>query len=809
MVYGDVVPELTYTSGGAALQGTPVLSCSATSKSPVGTYPITISKGSVENYNVEYVSGTLTIVKAPLTISAGSYTKKQGEENPGFTATYSGFKNGETANVLTKQPTFTTDVTASTAPGQYAVNVSGAEAQNYEISYVDGSIIVTENIEGDYIYFADAEVERICLANWDANGDGLFSKDEAAAVTDLGEAFKGNSLIKNFDELEYFIGLESIAYRAFEKCSNLETLRFSDSVKEIGQMVFLGCAKLTSAKIPPSVTSIKQGVFVGCTGLTSVDIPPSVTSIEMSAFAGCTGLASIELPASVVSLEDYAFDRCSGLANLKVNWKTPLVVPRENYIFESVDVSSITLYVPAGTKALYEVAELWKDFGTISEVPSIVADDIIVEYGDEIPALTFNSNVDFVGSPELSCTATASSPVGTYPISISKGSVEDENVGFVDGTLTIVKAPLTISAGSYTKKQGEENPEFTATYSGFKNGETSAVLTKQPTFTTDVVASTVPGQYAVNVSGAEAQNYEISYVDGTITVTEADKVTITANDITMVYGDAVPELTFTSEGAELLGTPIVSCDVTSSSPVGTYPITISKGSVENYNVEYINGMLTIVKALLRVAADDCIRAYGEENPVFTVSYEGWVNDEGEEVLTKSATVSCMADEATDVGVYDIVVSGAEAMNYSLTYTNGRLTIEKAMQEIVWEQDLVSAIIGDQVELTATATSGLEITYQLVNTDIAEIYEANGKSYLDCLSVGQVVIKAIQNGNKNYHAALRVNKTLVVSNPDGIKDVVDENADAPIYNMLGEQMGCSREELQRGVYIQNGRKFVVK
>lgn len=586
--YGSEIPALTYSSN-VEVEGTPLMSCVATSTSPVGTYPIRVSQGSVvENEELTYVDGTLTIVKAPLTISAGSYTKKQGEENPKFTAFYSGFKNGETASVLTKQPTFTTDVTASTAPGQYAVKVSGAEAQNYEISHVDGTITVT-------------------------------------------------------------------------------------------------------------------------------------------------------------------------------------------------DADKVT----------------------------ITANNITMVYGDAVPELTYASSDELIGVPQLSCSATSKSPVGTYPITISKGSVENYNVEYVSGTLTIVKAPLTISAGSYTKKQGEENPNFTATYSGFRNGETASVLTKQPTFTTDVVASTVPGQYAVKVSGAEAQNYEISYVDGTITVTEADKVTVTANNITMVYGDAVPELTYASEGAELLGAPIVSCEATSFSPVGTYPITISKGYVENYNVEYINGTLTIVKAPLHVMADDCTRAYGEENPVFTVSYEGWVNDEDEEVLTKSATVSCMADEATDVGVYDIVVSGAEAMNYSFTYTNGRLTIEKAMQEIVWEQDLASAIIGDQVELTATATSGLEITYQLANNDIAEIYEANGKSYLDCLSVGQVVIKAIQNGDKNYHAAMRVNKTLVVSNPDGIKDVVDENADAPIYNMLGEQMGCSREELQRGVYIQNGRKFVVK
>ena len=162
MVYGNQVPKLTYKSDGGELKGVPALSCSATSTSPVGTYPITITKGSIENKNVTYENGTLTIVKAPLTISAGNYTKKQGEENPKFTATYSGFKNGETSAVLTKQPTFTTDVTASTAPGQYAVKVSGAEAKNYEISYVNGTITVTENIILDsknILSLRDIEIE--------------------------------------------------------------------------------------------------------------------------------------------------------------------------------------------------------------------------------------------------------------------------------------------------------------------------------------------------------------------------------------------------------------------------------------------------------------------------------------------------------------------------------------------------------------------------------------------------------------------------------------------------------------------------
>ena len=56
---------------------------------------------------------------------------------------------------------------------------------------------------GTGIFFADVRVKVLCVQNWDTNGDGELSVDEAAAVTSLGDAFK-NSSISSFDELQYF-----------------------------------------------------------------------------------------------------------------------------------------------------------------------------------------------------------------------------------------------------------------------------------------------------------------------------------------------------------------------------------------------------------------------------------------------------------------------------------------------------------------------------------------------------------------------------------------------------------------------------
>lgn len=141
--YGEPNPTFAFTTEGAELIGTPAIMCEATAESPVGEYPIVISKGTVMNEEDTYANGTLTITKAPLVISVGSYTKEKGDAMPDFVPVYSGWKNNETSEVLIKLPVVSCEATAQSKPGEYAVTVAGAEAQNYEISYTAGVLVVT------------------------------------------------------------------------------------------------------------------------------------------------------------------------------------------------------------------------------------------------------------------------------------------------------------------------------------------------------------------------------------------------------------------------------------------------------------------------------------------------------------------------------------------------------------------------------------------------------------------------------------------------------------------------------------------
>ncbi len=260
------------------------------------------------------------------------------------------------------------------------------------LSFLLALLPISMSAQSTNINFADAAVKAICVANWDTNGDGELSYAEAAAVTDLGESFKDNSEIASFDELQYFTGLTSIGDAAFNGCSGLTSVTISESVTSIGSRAFQGCAGLTSVTIPESVTSIGAWAFQNCTGLTSITIPKDLTSISMGMFCDCSGLTSVTIPEGVTSIGYYVFEGCAGLTSVTIPSSvtninpfafarclgltsvTSLVQePFEIYssVFNEIDWTTVTLYVPVGTKEKYEATPAWNQFQNIVEIENM------------------------------------------------------------------------------------------------------------------------------------------------------------------------------------------------------------------------------------------------------------------------------------------------------------------------------------------------------------------------------------------------------------------------------------------------------
>lgn len=328
----------------------------------------------------------------------------------------------------------------------------------------------------------------------------------------------------------------------------------------------------------------------------------------------------------------------------------------------------------SGSKVLFDDVSATIE---VQEKPVIItATSYTRYYGDENPVFAYTTEgADIRGIPIISCDATPLSPIGDYPIKMQVGSVTNGNVTFVDGVLTIVKTPLTIIADNKTKKQGDDMPEFTASYSGFKNDEDATVLSVPPKFSCNADECSEPGSYDIHVFGAEATNYEINYKDGFLSVTLPDPIVVTVKQHSRLYGEGNPDnYEYTVEGGVLLGEPVITCTADEKSPVGLYDIIISKGTVTNYNVTFVNGVLSVNKAPLLVKADDKEMLIGNQVPVLTANYQGFKNDDSQASLVKKPEFTCDATSMSLEGSYPIYVFGAESPNYEFVYENGTLTV---------------------------------------------------------------------------------------------------------------------------------------
>lgn len=365
------------------------------------------------------------------------------------------------------------------------------------------------------------------------------------------------------------------------------------------------------------------------------------------------------------------------------------------YTSSGITINSDCTLKAIAYKSGYETSNIFTSSYTIQNDVTLTANSYTRIYGDDNPTFEYSVSGGAItsGEPTITCSATKESPVGTYDIVISNGSVSNNNVKFEKGTLTITKAPLTIKADDKQVKQFETLPVFTATYSGFKNNETESVLAKEPVLTCTATESSTPGSYEIIVSNADAENYSISYEKGTLTITDADLIIVTAKNYSRVYGETNPEFDYIVNGGVLQGTPDIACAVTKTSDVGTYEIIISQGSISNSNVQYVNGKLSVTAAPLTISVGSYTMRQGDPMPLFTATYSGFRNNEGEEVLSVKPQFACEANENSAPGTYKVGASCAEAKNYAIEYVSGTLTI-------------LSAVTSDEMAVSTTTAGSL-------------------------------------------------------------------------------------------------------
>ena len=112
--------------------------------------------------------------------------------------------------------------------------------------------------------------------------------------------------------------------------------------------------------LPSGLTGIGEYNFAYFSALTFLKIPDGVAILKESAFEGCYALETVEIPSSTAIIEDYVFYYCYSLKTVYNLATVPQSINAT--VFDGVDISKCTLYVPQGCKAAYEAAPVWKDF---------------------------------------------------------------------------------------------------------------------------------------------------------------------------------------------------------------------------------------------------------------------------------------------------------------------------------------------------------------------------------------------------------------------------------------------------------------
>lgn len=491
--------------------------------------------------------------------------------------------------------------------------------------------------------------------------------------------------------------------------------------------------------------------------------PKASQTISFGPVTNCVyGTPSVALSASASSGLPVAFSVLSGPANLSGN---TITVTGAGVIVLNASQTGDANFLPA--------PDVVQSFTVSNALLMVTATNTSKVYGATNPSFgaTLNGFVNgettstVTGQPNFSTVAATSSPIGTYPVTPSLGSLRASNYSFVfaPGTLMVTPAALTVRANDSRRGYGTSNPVFSGTFEGLVNGDTLGAVLGAPLLTTTAQLSSPAGVYPITASlgSLSASNYTLRFVDGVLTVEKAS-LTVTPNAVSRTYGSTNPPLVASLTGfaigdspSVVSGVPTITTDATAGSPVGTYLQKAALGtlSATNYSFVFADGYLSVTKA----------------TPVVV-----WPNPPaiklgkplGSEELNATANVSGVFSYTPPAGTILNIGSGQalsglfqpdDGTNFTSTIASVLIDVLKADQTITFSP-LGNRTFGDlPFTLNATADSGLPVSFSIVSGPATKL-----NSMVTLTGAGLVTVRASQAGNTNYNAATSVDQSFSVS-----------------------------------------------
>ena len=375
---------------------------------------------------------------------------------------------------------------------------------------------------------------------------------------------------------------------------------------------------------------------------------------------------------------------------------------------------------------------------------------------------------------------------GTATVEITAAETANYTQAAKTVNVTVSKVAVTIIANSYTIKVGETLPVYDYKVTGLVNDETLPI---------DVTISCAAdgktaGEFPITVSGAaESTNYTFSYTNGTLTVNNKETQTITADDVTLTYGETA-KITASTDGDGAISYSVktgddvisVAADGTITAlKAGTATVEITAAETDTYAKAVKAVTVTVNKAAVTITAKNYAIKVDDNLPAYDYEVTGLVNGEA---LPIEVTISCTADGKT-AGEFPITVSGAaESTNYTFSYTNGTLTVNNKETQTITATD-VTLTYGETAKITASTDGDGAISYAV--TAGSDVISVAADGTITALKAGTATVEITAAETDTYAKAVKavtvtVNKAAVTITAKNYAIKVGDNLPAYDYEV---------------------------
>lgn len=654
VIYGDALDLANCTfsvedDGALVGNDTIVLSytCTYTQGDDAGlTKNIIATATASDNYVVTVKKGTLSVAKRPVSVKATDASVIYGENAPTFAYEVTSGNFYGTAPT----PHYDCAYSVGNTKAEYAIGVS-FEDGNHEITIQNGTLTLEKrNIAVSFSKTAAYQ-----------NGQKV-SVNLALATVDgeyVGDTLGGILTTKDFAQGEYVLNGERNDFDITEEANVVNAQ--GEDVTALYNIEYNVKVIVNEQLIDHTANPVKE-TYDGTAKSITIEAASDVTVTYST-----DGVTYTSGNPTFVNAGTYTvFYRLEQAGKTTTDGKTTVTISKRN----------------ATVIALNQKATYGEDF-TLAD--SFKTENVIDE-------------ADVVAT--LSCNYVKGNDAGTYAITITINDNDNYVFTAQNGTLTVGKKNVTVTASGFDTIYGEDADltNFTVDVADAK---------RYISLKSDYVKGEDAGTYAVRAISSN-DNYSVT-IDGVNLVVAKRVATVKANDVTVTYG-TTPNFSFTASnmfGNDSVTSVTFECSGKNASESG-YAIIPSVTDTQNYTFVAENGVLVIKKATLTVDFDNIPSiTYGDELPEITIAqYHGFVYGEDQSVLGGTLKVTCVYTSAPMAGTFDITFSGLVSNNYEIEYEEAQLVVNKATLTLTAD-DIAAITYGDNVPSVTYTASGFK------------------------------------------------------------------------------------------------------